>query len=253
MTSSTPSVRHLGRANLQDIKPCKLCCFKHSRLSAGGPATASRRRFVPQSYLNVADWLGGKKEDTEGLCPAKQLWEAKVEDGNLSIPPLSKTDQGFTEDGVEFVEGHQEINVDELNDLFEKVGFPRRDPAKLCTAMENTHCVFWIRSTKTTRWAKAGQLLGFARAMSDGVISASIWDVAVLPAWQRSGLGRGLMERVLVKLRKDNISNISLYAEPDVVGLYERLGFIKEPEGIRGMAFQRKSKIGMKVAMNQNS
>lgn len=32
------------------------------------------------------------------------------------------------------------------------------------------------------------------------------------------------------------------YAEPNVVGLYEKLGFMKDPEGIRGMAFQRKKK-----------
>lgn len=32
------------------------------------------------------------------------------------------------------------------------------------------------------------------------------------------------------------------YAEPHVVGLYEKLGFVKDPDGIRGMAFQRRKK-----------
>jgi hypothetical protein len=32
------------------------------------------------------------------------------------------------------------------------------------------------------------------------------------------------------------------YAEPNVVGLYEKLGFIRDPEGIKGMAFQRQKK-----------
>jgi hypothetical protein len=42
------------------------------------------------------------------------------------------------------------------------------------------------------------------------------------------------------RLVQDDISCITLYAEPNVVGLYEKLGFVKDPEGIRGMAFQRK-------------
>lgn len=45
-----------------------------------------------------------------------------------------------------------------------------------------------------------GQMIGFARATSDGVLSATVWDVAVNPAWQRSGLGRALMERLTKKL-----------------------------------------------------
>ncbi len=45
-----------------------------------------------------------------------------------------------------------------------------------------------------------GQIIGFARATSDGVLSATVWDVAVNPAWQRSGLGRALMERLTKKL-----------------------------------------------------
>ena len=41
---------------------------------------------------------------------------------------------------------------------------------------------------------------------------------------------------------EDGIPTICLYAEPDVVGLYEKLGYVKDPEGIKGMAFQRKKK-----------
>jgi len=67
-------------------------------------------------------------------------------------------------------------------------------------------------------------MVAFARATSDGVFSATIWDVSVLPAWQRSGLGRAMMERLTRRLVEDNIPTISLYAEPTAVGLYERLG-----------------------------
>jgi hypothetical protein len=42
----------------------------------------------------------------------------------------------------------------------------------------------------------------------------------------------------------EDITTICLYAEPGVVSLYERLGFQKDPAGIKGMAFQRKSEEG---------
>lgn len=120
------------------------------------------------------------------------------------------------------------------------MGFPRRDPDRLTIALDNTHRMVWVRTTKQTRVAKLGQMVGFARATSDGVLSATIWDVAVNPAWQRIGLGRALMERLTARLVEDGIPTITLYAEPAVISMYERLGFIKDPEGIQGMAFQRK-------------
>lgn len=104
--------------------------------------------------------------------------------------------------------------------------------------MKNSYYVLWVRYVKpTSRFAKQGQLLGFARVISDGLFYATIWDVCVFPAWQRIGLGRGLMERVLEKLVADNIPTIALYAERHVVALYEKLGFQCDADGIKGMAF----------------
>lgn len=52
------------------------------------------------------------------------------------------------------------------------------------------------------------------------MFNATIWDVAVAPAWQRSGLGRALMERLTRGLVEDGIPTITLYAEPKVGGLW---------------------------------
>lgn len=86
--------------------------------------------------------------------------------------------------------------------------------------------------------------LRLCRATSDGALSATIWDVAVTPAWQRNGLGRALVERLTAHLVKDGISTIALYAEPNVVGMYEKLGFVRDPRGVKGLAFQSKSAMG---------
>lgn len=66
----------------------------------------------------------------------------------------------------------------------------------------------------------------------------------VHPAWQRGGLGRGLLERLTASLIEDEIQTICLYAEPGVIRMYEKLGFTVDPYGVKGMAFQRKSSAG---------
>lgn len=180
---------------------------------------------------------------TEGICSDKALFGVQHFGDSLPPPPtISKPDEEFLAMGLEFVESREGIKVTELNELFEKVGFPRRDPERLKVALANTHRMIWIRSLKQSRVSRLGQLLGFARATSDGAFSATIWDVAVSPAWQRSGLGRAMIERLTNQLVQDGISTITLYAEPQVVGLYKKLGFVDDPKGIRGMAFQRKKK-----------
>jgi len=60
-----------------------------------------------------------------------------------------------------------------------QVGFPSRDLGKLQIALNNTHKILWVRSTKKSRWAQEGQMLGFARASSDKALTATIWDVSV--------------------------------------------------------------------------
>ena len=60
-----------------------------------------------------------------------------------------------------------------------QVNFPDRNINKLRVALENTYAIVWVRSTRNSRWARSGQLLGFARAFSDRALTATIWDVAV--------------------------------------------------------------------------
>eukprot|EP00887_Chlorella_sp_A99_P001673 scaffold8.g1673.t1 len=157
------------------------------------------------------------------------------------------SDADFAARGLEFVWGGGEVDMEELNDLFVRVNFPRRDPGKLAIALSNTYRTVWIRAAKKSRMAKQGQLLGFARATSDGALSATIWDVAVNPAWQRIGLGRALVERLTASLLADGIACVTLYAEPNVVSMYEKLGFQRAPEGVRGLAFQRQGAVGRQL------
>ncbi|KAJ9147290.1 hypothetical protein P3X46_029467 [Hevea brasiliensis] len=82
----------------------------------------------------------------------------------------------------------------------------------------------------------------FAMATGDNVFNAIIWDVVVYPLYQGIGLGKDVLERLVQELLKKGIANIALYSEPRVLGFYKPLGFVADPDGIRGMVYSRKQK-----------
>ena len=43
------------------------------------------------------------------------------------------------------------------------------------------------------------------------------------------------MKYMIRKLKSNDISNVTLFADPQVVEFYRRLGFVLDPEGIKGM------------------
>lgn len=129
-----------------------------------------------------------------------------------------------------------DLNLDHLNSVFAAVGFPKRDPDKIRIALENTDALLWIQYGKTQR------PVAFARATGDGVFNAIIWDVVVDPSFQGLGLGKAVIERIIEDLLRKGISNIALYSEPRVLGFYRPLGFVADPDGIRGMVYSRKKK-----------
>ena len=51
---------------------------------------------------------------------ASSAW-AVLQEGRLAVPTISKSDEAFAEQGVEFVRGHEGIDLSELNGLFVKV------------------------------------------------------------------------------------------------------------------------------------
>lgn len=126
-----------------------------------------------------------------------------------------------------------ERNIDfyELEELCDRVGWARRPLRKVKKAIEHSFLVvsMWeVRGTKR-------RLVGFARATSDHAFNATIWDVVVDPKFQNRGLGKAMMKYAISQLRSADISNITLFADPQVVKFYQRLGFILDPEGIKGM------------------
>ena len=130
-----------------------------------------------------------------------------------------------------FFSTDRDIDLYELEELCDAVGWSRRPMRKVKKAIQHSFLV-------TSMWQQRGntkRLIGFARATSDHAFNATIWDVVVHPDFQTKGLGKALMKYMIRKLRNEDISNITLFADPHVVNFYRRMGFMADPEGIKGM------------------
>ena len=92
-----------------------------------------------------------------------------------------------------------------------------------------------FEASRVTVFAYSGNLLvGFARALSDGVCQAAIYDVAVVPECQRQGVGARLMTALLSRL--DGL-NVILYASPGKEDFYRKLGLRKMKTGMARFQF----------------
>ena len=69
-------------------------------------------------------------------------------------------------------------------------------------------------------------LIGIARTITDWSWSSYLADLAVLPDYQKCGVGKGLIERT----RKEvgNHSMLLLLSVPTALGYYPKVGFEKE-------------------------
>ena len=122
---------------------------------------------------------------------------------------------------------YKEFDLIELDQLLQTVGWSRRPIRRVKRALEFSILVvgLWRYDEKFPR------LVGFARCTGDGVIEATIWDVAINPVYQGLGLGKELMKYILKELKKFGISKVTLFADAEVGSFYKRQGWVLEPKG----------------------
>ena len=88
-----------------------------------------------------------------------------------------------------------------------------------------------LRGSSHVVLARDGErVVGFVTAISDGVISAYIPLLEVLPEYQGRGIGAELVRRLLAEL--DGLYMVDLCCDEDVVGFYERLGLHRWDAGM---------------------
>ncbi|KAK9063301.1 hypothetical protein SSX86_017171 [Deinandra increscens subsp. villosa] len=70
-----------------------------------------------------------------------------------------------------------------------------------------------------------GQLVGFGRAVSDSSLTASIYDVMVIPTLQRRGIGRMILQRIIRLLTNKGIYDIAALCSDQEMNFFKACGF----------------------------
>ena len=113
------------------------------------------------------------------------------------------------------------INWSEVQNILKTVGMSYVDVDTHKLSFENSYTVIFVFDNN--------KLVGFGRAISDGVRNSAIYDIATLPEYQRKGIGRLIVENII---KSTPNCNFILYASPGKEGFYESLGFYKLKTGM---------------------
>ena len=103
-----------------------------------------------------------------------------------------------------YTQAFSESDFQQLERLFKAGAFwaKNRRMEDMAVAIAHSHPV-------VTVW-DADLLIGFARATSDGIYRAMIWDVVIDPTYQGGGLGRKLVQTVLSHPHVSHVERVYL-------------------------------------------
>ncbi|MEY8355935.1 GNAT family N-acetyltransferase [Lachnospiraceae bacterium 54-53] len=108
----------------------------------------------------------------------------------------------------------EKINWQEVAGVLHRSGLSSRPAEEQEVIFTNSYAVVFAFHKET--------VIGVARAISDGVCQAAVYNVALDEEYQGHGIGRELITRLLDQVRGQNVI---LYTHPRTVALYEKMGF----------------------------
>ncbi|MGE7694737.1 GNAT family N-acetyltransferase [Lysinibacillus sp. NPDC094177] len=116
----------------------------------------------------------------------------------------------------------EENELTMLKEVYQSVGWMKHDERIIKKVFNaSTHQVFAVKDKR---------IIGFARALSDGVFNAAIYDVVVHKDYQGRGIARTLLEDIIYQL--EAVSCIQLIATTGNEPFYEKIGFNKLKTGM---------------------
>ncbi len=143
----------------------------------------------------------------------ERMVKREIQDTNFKLQNL-----GIDCRSVRFCDQRSQVDLYQLQNLFQIAAFWARDRQleDLEIAIANSDPVISV-------WNDA-DLVGFARATSDGIYRATIWDVVIHPDYQGAGLGRKLVQTVLSHPKLYRVERVYLMTT-EQKAFYERIGF----------------------------
>ncbi|MFB1082534.1 GNAT family N-acetyltransferase [Jeotgalibacillus sp. JSM ZJ347] len=116
----------------------------------------------------------------------------------------------------------EEQDISTIKEIYQSVGWMKHDEGTIRKVFEaSTHHIFAFEESR---------MIGFSRALSDGIFNAAIYDVVVHKDFQGRGIARILVEELMVEFR--TVSCVQLIATTGNEGFYKKLGFRKLKTGM---------------------
>ena len=137
------------------------------------------------------------------------------------------------------LQSNKAISLSQLNDLCVAVGWSYRSLNRLERAISNSFsyiAAWYVYQDKQ-------QLVGFARAVADGVYQATLLDIAVHPDFQGQKIGKAIVTNITKQLKAAQIADITLYASSHMTDFYHQLGFVSQPNNLQWMLFASPDKL----------
>lgn len=115
-------------------------------------------------------------------------------------------------------ESRKDLPCKALHELFFSVGWSKKN---ITQEMLDHFNIGFINSTFVFSAWDNGILVGCVRVLSDRMFRSVIYDLAVLPAYQKKGIGKELVRRC-----KDACPNSEWLVGTDkAIGFYQKIGF----------------------------
>lgn len=114
------------------------------------------------------------------------------------------------------------VDWQQVTDLLGHFGLVNRPAADVETAFRNSYAVVFVKD-------EAGNTVGCGRAISDGVMQAAVFNIALEERYHGRGLGKAIMKALADQLKG---MVITLYTHPKTLQWYLELGFSKQNTGL---------------------
>lgn len=108
----------------------------------------------------------------------------------------------------------ENINWEEVAEVLRKSHLSDHSAKEQQIVFENSYAVVFVYDGE--------RIVGVARALSDGLLQAAVYNVALDEEYQGKGIGRQLIGKLLEQLKGQNVI---LYTHPHTVEMYEKFGF----------------------------
>ncbi|MDR1606062.1 MAG: GNAT family N-acetyltransferase [Streptococcaceae bacterium] len=115
---------------------------------------------------------------------------------------------------INYVLTDEQVDYAAVADLMQVVDISSLDAEQVKLSFQNSQVLVFA--------FEDDQLVGCGRALSDGVLQANIYNIAVAPHLQGQGIGRQIIERLLDQLKGQIVT---LYTHPKTSAYYQKLGF----------------------------